>query len=82
MKEIVTDGSCPRWLMLSGMVPGTSVVTALSGTIGLTVLVVDVELELELPLGLMPLLEAVPAQAVGDAEHGAGGGGYGATSRL
>jgi hypothetical protein len=32
LNETVTAGSWPRWLMLSGMVPGVSFVTALRGT--------------------------------------------------
>ena len=30
--EMVTDGTSPEWLMLSGWVPGVTVVTADSGT--------------------------------------------------
>ena len=35
----VTAGSWPRWLTASGLVPGSSVVTAVSGTTGLMVAV-------------------------------------------
>ena len=32
LKEIVTEGSCPEWLMVSGPVPGVTAARLASGT--------------------------------------------------